>query len=117
MSWSYSEDEVRRWLADKLQQWDWGLVACAGGGAIGYLAAIGPHVDQLFVDPGHQRGGIGSTLLRAMLARGLRPATLHVFARNAPARVFYERFGFRQAAAWWNEQDNALELLYRLDQL
>jgi ribosomal protein S18 acetylase RimI-like enzyme len=31
-----------------------------------------------------------------MLDLQLRPATLHVFAENGPARAFYERFGFRQ---------------------
>ena len=115
MNWSYSEDAVRRWYAGKLAEWDWGRVACVGGRVVGYLAAIGPHVDQLFVDPDHQRAGNGSALLAAMLERQLRPATLQVFALAAPARAFYERFGFRQADAWWNEQDNALELLYRLD--
>jgi GNAT superfamily N-acetyltransferase len=115
MNWSYGEDQVRRWYAGKLAEWDWGRVACVDGRVVGYLAATGPHVDQLFVDPDHQRAGIGSPLLAAMLERGLRPATLHVFALNTPARAFFERFGFRPAAAWWNEQDNALELLYRLD--
>jgi ribosomal protein S18 acetylase RimI-like enzyme len=38
-----------------------------------------------------------------------------VFAENGPARAFYERFGFRQANAWWDEQDQALNLLYRLE--
>jgi GNAT superfamily N-acetyltransferase len=115
MNWSYGEDQVRRWYAGKLAEWDWGRVACVDGRPVGFLAAIGPHVDQLFVDPDHQRAGIGTALLEAMLARRLRPATLHVFALNAPTRAFYERFGFRPADAWWNEQDNALELLYRLD--
>ena len=116
MNWSYSEDAVRRWYAGKLAEWDWDRVACVGGRVVGYVAATGPHVDQLFVDPDHQRAGIGTSLLTAMLERRLRPATLHVFALNAPARTFYERFGFRPADAWWNERDNALELLYRLDE-
>lgn len=115
IGWAYSEDQVRRWYAGKLSQWDWGRVACADGRVVGYLAAIGGHVDQLFVDPDHQRAGIGRTLLGALLARGLRPATLHVFAFNAPARRLYDGFGFRPVAEWWNQQDNALELLYRLD--
>ena len=117
MNWSYGEDQVRRWYAGKLAEWDWGRVVCEGGRVVGFLAAIGPHIDQLFIDPDHQRAGIGTSLLEAMLARRLRPATLHVFALNAPARALFERFGFRQADAWWNEQDNALELLYRLDDL
>jgi GNAT superfamily N-acetyltransferase len=117
MNWSYGEGQVRRWYAGKLEEWDWGRVACGDGRVVGYLAAIGPHIDQLFVDPDHQHAGIGGALLEAMLERRLRPATLHVFALNAPARALFERFGFRQADAWWNEQDNALELLYRLDDL
>ena len=115
MDWAYGEDEVRRWYACRLEVWDWGLVASDEGRALGYIAATGGHIDQLFVDPDHQRAGIGRRLLEAMLARGLRPATLQVFALNAPTRRFYEGFGFRPVAEWWNEQDGALELLYRLD--
>ncbi|HSA81114.1 MAG TPA: GNAT family N-acetyltransferase, partial [Geminicoccaceae bacterium] len=76
MNWSYSEDQVRRWYAGKLGEWDWGRVVCDGERVVGYLAAIGPHIDQLFVDPGHQHAGIGTSLLAAMLERRLRPATL-----------------------------------------
>ena len=115
MSWSYSEDEVRRWYAGKLEAWDWGQVVCAGDAIVAYLAAVGAHIDQLFVDPDHQRAGLGAALLGTMLERRLRPATLHVFARNAPARVFYERFGFQQTDAWWDAQDRALNLLYKLE--
>ena len=115
MSWSYTEDEVRHWYAGKLEEWDWGQVVCAEDLIVAYLAASGAHIDQLFVDPDHQRAGLGSALLTAMLERRLRPATLHVFAENGPARAFYERFGFRQVDAWWDEQDQALNLLYRLE--
>ena len=82
---------------------------------VAYLAASGAHIDQLFVDPDHQRAGLGSALLAAMLERCLRPATLHVFAENRPARAFFERFGFREVDAWWDVQDQALNLLYRLE--
>ena len=115
MGWDWSDDEVRRWYAEKFDDWDWARAACVEGRLVGYLAAVGGHVDQLFVDPDHQRAGIGRTLLTAMLARGLRPATLQVFALNAPTRCFYDSFGFRPVAEWWNQQDGALELLYRLD--
>ena len=101
MSWSYTEDEVRQWYAGKLEEWDWGQVVCDEDLIVAYLAASGAHIDQLFVDPDHQRAGFGSTLLTAMLERRLRPATLHVFAGNRPARAFYEKFGFREVDAWW----------------
>jgi ribosomal protein S18 acetylase RimI-like enzyme len=123
MSWSYTEDEVRQWYAGKLDEWDWGQVVCAQDMVVAYLAASGAHIDQLFVDPDHQRAGLGSALLTAMLERRLtamlerrlRPATLHVFAENRPARAFYERFGFQEVDAWWNVKDRALNLLYRLE--
>jgi putative acetyltransferase len=115
MNWSYTEDEVRRWHAGKLAEWDWARVACADETIVGFLAAIGAHIDQLFVDPDHQRVGVGRALLGAMLERRLRPATLHVFAENIPARDFYERFGFHQVDAWWDTQDQALNLLYKLE--
>lgn len=69
MNWSFSEDEVRRWYAGKLEAWDWGRVVCAGDAVVAYLAAIGGHIDQLFVDPDHQRVGLGSALLAAILKR------------------------------------------------
>jgi ribosomal protein S18 acetylase RimI-like enzyme len=115
MGWSYSLDEVRRWYADKMTEWDWGQVACAGEVVVAFIAATGPHIDQLFVDPDHQRAGLGSALLGAMLERRLRPITLCVFAENRPARSFYEKFGFCQAGAWWDQQENAAALSYRLD--
>jgi len=115
MGWSYSLDEVRRWYGDRMQGWDWAQVACAGEAVVGFVAATGAHVDQLFVDPDHQRAGLGSALLRAMLERRLRPVTLDVFAANRPARDLYERFGFRQVGAWWDLQENAPALKYRLD--
>jgi ribosomal protein S18 acetylase RimI-like enzyme len=115
MSWSYTEDEVQRWYAGKLEEWDWGQVACVQDTIVAYLAAIGAHIDQLFIDPDHQRAGLGSALLTAMLERHLRPATLHVFAENEPAREFYERFGFRVVDACWDVKDRALNLLYRLE--
>lgn len=48
--------------------------------------------------PEHRRKGIGSELLRALLAEGAatgRPVTIHV-ERNNPARALYERLGFVQ---------------------
>ena len=83
MSWSYSEDEVRRWYAGKLETWDWGGIACAGDAIVAYLAAIGAHIDQLFVDPDHQRAGLGTTLLGTMLERRLRPGAARVRAERA----------------------------------
>ncbi len=115
VNWSYTEDECRRWYAGKFADWDWGRVARADDGAVvAFVAMMGAHIDQLFVDPDHQGVGLGGALLAAALARGLRPATLHVFAENRRGRRLFEAFGFRQGSAWWDEQERALLLLYRL---
>ncbi len=115
MDWSYTLDEVRRWYAGKLSEWDWAHVVTVDSEIVAYLAATGAHVDQLFVDPDHQGAGHGRLLLEIMLARGLRPVTLHVLADNRPTRRFYESFGFREVGSWWAAQDQVLSLVYRLD--
>ena len=55
-------------------------------------------ISALYIDPSRWRSGVGRALLAEALAR-LRAAewsevTLWVLAGNAPARAFYERFGF-----------------------
>ena len=80
-------------------------VAEAGGRVIGYVnlhAREGAaHLSYLFVDPDHQRRGIGAQLMQRALddarARGFRRASLGVAVRN-PARAFYERTGWIDTA-------------------
>jgi GNAT superfamily N-acetyltransferase len=53
-------------------------------------------LNQLYVVPGHQRKGIGSQIMRYVLARSretAKPVALNVL-KNNPARRLYERFGF-----------------------
>ena len=112
MNWSYSEVEVRDWYAGKFPAWDWGLVAEERNAVVGFAAAQGIHLDQLFVDPDHQRLGIGATLLSAALQRTPPVLTLDVFEENRPARRFYERHGFHEVSRYLNEHEAAVELLY-----
>src|SRR5262245_22286156 len=104
MEWSYSELEVRTWYAAKFKQWDWGRLAEHNHTAIGFVAAIGTHLDQLFVDPDHQNRGVGTSLLKMALGRTPAVITLNVFEQNATARAFYERYGFREVRRFLNEQ-------------
>ncbi len=69
-------------------------VAEAGDAVAGFLALDGDLVEHLYVDPDHQRRGLGGALLRA--AQAARPAGLQlwVFQRNAAAIAFYEAHGF-----------------------
>ena len=77
-------------IATKNSLW----VAELGGQAAGFLAIAGDFVDQLFVDPERQRGGVGSALLEQ--ARRLSPTGLRLFTlqSNVNARAFYEKHGF-----------------------
>jgi hypothetical protein len=43
MSWSYTEDEVQRWYAGKLEEWDWGQVACVQDTIVAYRSERRPH--------------------------------------------------------------------------
>jgi GNAT superfamily N-acetyltransferase len=114
IGWNYTLADVQSWYACKYPQWDWGRVALKGGTSVGFITMTSGLVDQLFVHPDAQRQGVGSALLKLALRRGIRPVTLHVFEKNTSARRFYERSGFKEADRWFNEQDQAEELLYQL---
>ena len=86
-------DDVRAWVAS----WDlasrdvW--VAESGGSIVGFANLTPTWLDGLYVAPGAQRGGIGSTLVD--LAKSVRPDGfgLWVFETNVRAQEFYRRHG------------------------
>lgn len=86
-------DGVRAWVGgwDLSERDVW--VAESAGSIVGFANLTPTWLDGLYVDPGAQRGGIGSTLVD--LAKSLRPDGfgLWVFEVNAPARAFYRRHG------------------------
>ena len=61
---------------------------------VGFMAMNNDFVDQLYIDPDHQRRGIGRSLLN--LARQLSPehVWLYTLQVNTSAREFYEKNGF-----------------------
>ena len=94
--WNQTEADWRRFLA--LSQGGT-LVAERGGAAVGTVATflfgtIG-WIAMLLVDKRWRHQGIGTSLLEQ--GRRASPARLllRVFRRNADARAFYERHGFR----------------------
>lgn len=73
-------------------------VAAAGGRVVGLLALAGRSIDQLYVDPPAQGGGVGGALLDHAKALSPGGLTLATFQRNERARRFYERRGFTVTA-------------------
>jgi putative acetyltransferase len=66
-----------------------------GGRIVGFAGLSKGWLDHLYMDPGSQGAGFGSLLLEH--AKSLQPEGLQlwVFQKNAGARRFYERHGFR----------------------
>ena len=61
---------------------------------VAFMAIAGDFIDQLYVDPEHQRLGWGRTLLEH--ARTLSPEHLWLYTLqiNTNGRIFYEKNGF-----------------------
>jgi ribosomal protein S18 acetylase RimI-like enzyme len=94
------------WTAEQEQAWMAGTVlpACEvtiadaeGGALVGFVARRGEWIDHLYLAPAWRRSGVASALLAFAGGGEAAPPVLrlHAFARNAAARAFYERQGFR----------------------
>lgn len=79
------------------------------------------HINSLAVDPAKRRGGLGSLLMRGVIAaarrEGAAAATLEVRRSNDGARALYERLGFVVEAIrpdyYTNPREDALILWLR----
>ncbi len=91
----HTEAETERWMADAVLPHQRVRVAAMGGEIIGFAATTDGWLEQLYVEPAHQRRGVGSQLLNDALAATARPLRFWVFQRNGAARRFYERHGCR----------------------
>ena len=69
----------------------WG--AFDGGQMVGMVAFRSGWIDQLYVLPGHQGEGVGTSLLEVAKANETE-LSVWTFQRNEGARRFYERHGF-----------------------
>jgi len=61
---------------------------------VGFMAMNNDFVDQLYIDPDHQRRGIGRSLLDLARERSPEHVWLYTLQVNASARAFYEKNGF-----------------------
>lgn len=99
---AHTEAEVAHWLATWLMAHHRVRVAESSAGIVGYIghgddADLGPMVIHLYLHPEGQRLGIGTRLLAEAMAAHPDRLSLWCIARNAGARAFYERHGFRAA--------------------
>lgn len=80
---------------------------------VGFVAASGDMVAQLYVRVGWHRRGIGRLLLAWAKSQSGGRLVLYTFARNAGARAFYAREGFVEVAQGfeptWQLEDVRLE--------
>ena len=93
----HTEAETRAWMRDTVFTRYSVRLAEVDGEIAGFAARDGAWLMQLYVKPGLTGRGIGTQLVRDMLADAAFATPvlrLHTFARNAGARRFYERHGF-----------------------
>lgn len=94
-----TEREIRHWIATTVLRTQEVTVAVDGPRMVGILCTKREEgvswIWQLYLLPGHVGRGTGSLLLAEALARLPRPVRLWCFQRNAGARRFYERHGFK----------------------
>ena len=114
---AHTDDEVRRWIAERVVAHTELWVAEDDGGAlVGLLVLDEDWLEQLYVEPTLTGRGIGSELIG--LAKRARPEGLRLwtFESNLGAQRFYERHGFRpmERTAGDNEE-GAPDILYVWD--
>jgi len=90
----YTLEEVRAFFLSSVMPFNRLWVASLGTSIVGFIAVDATHINQLAVDVNYQHRGIGSALLRHLLAITEGPWRLFTFQRNESARRFYEKHGF-----------------------
>jgi ribosomal protein S18 acetylase RimI-like enzyme len=92
----HTDDETRAFVTNIVMPRQDVVVAEDDEELVGFVAmAHGDVVEHLYVDPGHQRAGVGTALLDEAKRRMPGGFRLWVFEANEAARRFYEKHGLR----------------------
>ena len=117
---AHQPDDIRTWVAHQLIPTGDVIVAQHQGHVIGVLATSRVHgvswINQMYVQPGWVRLGVGTQLLEHAHQQLPRPIRLYTFQANVDARRFYERHGY-QAIEFTDGQTNeerCPDVLYEL---
>ena len=83
-------DYFREHILKHNQVW----VVGSGQQSVAFMAMNKDFIDQLYIDPGFQRRGLGETLLNIARERSPDHLWLYTLQINVNARAFYEKNGF-----------------------
>ena len=86
-----NETRWRQKLADSI-----GLVAVVNSQPVGFITAIGTHIDLLFVSPDRARQGIGGALIEALCTQ--YPAQILTVDASITAKPCFTAHGFKVVA-------------------
>lgn len=122
---AWSEGMLRGELADQPRTRHY-IVAVAGEEIVGYagLAAAGDQADvqTIAVSAPMQRVGVGSAMLKELLAEAVRRGATAVFlevrADNPPAQAMYEGFGFERIGLrrdYYDDGTDAVMMMRKLN--
>lgn len=91
----HSADEDLAFFQDRVLPSETVLVADANGTVIGFVAIKEDWLNHLYIAPTVFRAGVGTKLLAEAKARS-DALQLWTFQRNAGARAFYAKHGFKE---------------------
>jgi GNAT superfamily N-acetyltransferase len=90
----HTESETRDWIGHVVLARSDTWVALEDDVVVLGFAALGAgSLEHLYVRPDRRWQGVGTLLLRQAQVASPAGFTFHVFARNLPARAFYQRHG------------------------
>lgn len=86
--------EDRDYFRDHILKHNQVWVAESGQQPVAFMAMNKDFIDQLYIDPGFQRRGLGKTLLNFAREQSPDHLWLYTLQINVNARAFYEKNGF-----------------------